>query len=702
MPDETAKNPLRLLFLPAALLGDGIARSIEWAKSIRLWLGLLAAVLIMVGGVAGLLWAQGETSGAFWTLVGLSVLVTYWALIALVAWNEVGWVRRVNALVVLTGGFGIVIAMMMAGGFEGPARTLGVIYLTIAGFMVGVNVLRIILIPGYPMLGVARTMIEEALRMRVAVVIIITYLVGLSLMPMILGSEDRVTYMVQRFLVYASGLIIFSLGLLTVLLGAYSVSRELSTRQVQMTLTKPLARWQYLLGKWLGIMLLNAVLVGVAGVAIYGFAGAIASNPELDRLDRYKVEREVLTARERHSPVPIDVSWEQMYANVLAEKQARDPEKFGRVGDSFAVLPNTAKQEVISDAVSRFYTVDTGKPQKYVFTGLNAAADAAQRAIEEAGELLQEESALTAEESEQFISYALGRSNDLSREVFDKVTPSQQDALQKILEREVIQLVLVPDTAPEPTDQQVEVLLRFNGQPWPRASRVGGPAPTRKLVIETPNEIPVPASMIDTEGRLVVTIEVPGNRTRDGLEQKYIQFNYKDAEISLFYRVASFEANLARAMFVVWLKLAFLAMLGLVLGSLLSFPVAAMIGIVIFIAALVSGVIQESLDSYASVGRGEGTWDIVTGFFGGILGALGEGDIYGIFKLILRLIGETFMLLVPSFGQYGTADPLSSGKIISNDLLLGAFLKIGLLWTGVVGTVGIYFFSKKELARVTA
>ena len=56
---------------------------------------------------------------------------------------------------------------------------------------------------------------------------------------------------------------------------------EIATRQIHMTLTKPLGRVQYLLGKWLGIVLLNAVLLVVAGIATYGFTTAIASNPPM-------------------------------------------------------------------------------------------------------------------------------------------------------------------------------------------------------------------------------------------------------------------------------------------------------------------------------------------------------------------------------------------------------------------------------------
>ena len=39
---------------------------------------------------------------------------------------------------------------------------------------------------------------------------------------------------------------------------------------MQMVATKPIARWQIWLGKWLGIMGLNLMLLGLAGSVVYG------------------------------------------------------------------------------------------------------------------------------------------------------------------------------------------------------------------------------------------------------------------------------------------------------------------------------------------------------------------------------------------------------------------------------------------------
>ena len=669
----------------------------------KTWLAVWVAIAVAANGLYFLLAAQGANIAADWLAFAGGLLLNAWSLVGLYHWREVGWVKRINTFVITTLAFAAIGLLLRAIGWETGWKTSGYLYLAVIGFLLGINLLRLILRPGHAVLGVARTMLEEALRMGIALIFIVALLVLLVVMPLILSSEDRVTYMVQRFLTYSTAIVSVLLGLMTVLLAARSVSLELSSRQAHMTLTKPLARWQYLLGKWLGIVLLNAVLVTVAGVAIYGFTISIARNPALNDLDRYAVDREVLTARLAMVPEPTEIGWDQMFENVLMEKQQRDPDRFGEPGEPIGALSELTKQEIVAEAVSRFYTIDGGSSKNYRFEGLQNAVAASNAAIERARAMLMEEGGLSGEDASQVTDWIAGRPNELTRAVLDQVTPDLIDRAGTEIHRETIQLVLTTDTSPEPDDQFVEFYLKVNNLPYPQPPRLGAPPSpisNGEVPVETPHEVIIPASMIGQDGTMLVTIEVPKAR-RDGTKQDFIDFNYKDAQIELYYRVGSFEANLARAMVIIWLKLCFLAMLGLSAGALMSFPVAAMASLVVFAAATFSGIIDESLSDYAATPRDIDTWTLITSTVSAFLTNLANGDVYDAFRALVRVIGESFMLLVPSFGGFNTTEPLSNGQVIGNGLLFKAFWKIGLMWTGIVGVIGLYFFSRKEIARVT-
>ncbi|MEM9346693.1 MAG: ABC transporter permease subunit [Planctomycetota bacterium] len=665
----------------------------------KTWLGVLIGIGVVFGGLFALINAQGEGRLGYWLGFVGAAAATVWTFWGLVHWRDVPWVKRLNTLVLATLGFGLLTLLFLALEWEPGWTTAVYCYLAVLGFLLGINIVRILLRPGYPVLGVARTMMEESLRLGISLIFIIALLVVLPLLPAIFGSEDRVTYMVQRFLTFSNMIVAVLLGLMTVLLAAWTVSREITTRQIHMTLTKPLGRAQYLLGKWLGIVLLNAVLLVVAGIATYGFTTAIAKNPALNALDRYAVDREVLTARLAKSPDPIDTTWDQMYANVLLEKQLSDPGRFGEEGSSFATLSSDAQQEIVSDTVSRFYTVAGGQSQDFLITGLGEAAAAAERAVQEARGLLMDEAGLTSKQAEDYTNLLMGKPSELDAETAAKVPPPIQSEVVRLIEREVIQLKLTPSASPKPENLNTEVLIRVNGVAWPMPPSRGAPPPRTPLVVEIANELPLPASLISQDGEMVITVEVPKARS-DGFEQESMRFNYKDAVIEVFYRVGSFESNLAKALMIVWLKLGFLAMVGLIAGSLLSFPVAAMFSLIILAAAAAGGTINESLANYASVATADSTWQIITGTIAAVFNGIIAGEVYDVFKLLLRLIGTAFMVFMPVFGDYNTYRPLSDGHVISLGTVGRAALNIGLIWTGIVTVAGMYLFSRKEIARV--
>lgn len=668
---------------------------LTWKSWLAVWLGISFAF----GGLTILFYAQDALGIAVWTNLIGGLLSKGWTIFGLIYWREVPWVKRVNTFVITSYAFGLLTLLFFALDWE-PGWTTAIYgYLAVLGFLIGVNLLRLILRPGHPVLGVARTMVEESLRMGIALIFISATIVILVLLPLIFGSEDRVTYMVQRFLTYSNMIVAVLLGMMTVLLAARTVSLEIATRQIHMTLTKPLGRLQYLLGKWLGIVLLNAVLLVVAGVATYGFTMAIAQNSALNEIDRNAVDREILTARLAKSPDPVDTTWERMYENVLKEKQLTDPDRYGEEGTSYAMLANDARQEVAAETLGRFYSIDGGQSQDYLITGLGDAAKAAENAVVEGVDLVAEESGLTRKKSQAYVDWLVGRPSDIDPEDLGKVSIDLRDRVQRILDREVIQLSLTPSTTPKPEDLNSEVYLKINGQPWPTPPAPTAPPPRQELVMEIPNELSVPAGLINDEGEMVLTITVPDTRA-DGIAQKSMRFNYKDNVIEVFYRVGTFEGNLAKALMIVWLKLAFLAMVGLMAGSLLSFPVAAMFSLIIFVAAAASGVINESLDSYAGVARSDNTWQVITGTVGAFFSHIGSGDVYSAFKLSLRLIGESFMLLIPSFGDFNTYRPLSDGHVITTATVVNAAFKIGVIWTGIVAVIGLVLFNRKEIARV--
>lgn len=146
--------------------------------------------------------------------------------------------------------------------------------------------------------AVARQMIAEGIRMKIALVFLVligTVVLGL---PFSVSGDSSLTGAVQSFMSYGLSATGFLLGLLTIFMSR-SLSDELVHRQIFLVMTKPIPRWQYVVGKWLGITALNAVFLSCAGLTIYGMVHYIKrTHPPIDdRFDEAVLNNEVLVAR---------------------------------------------------------------------------------------------------------------------------------------------------------------------------------------------------------------------------------------------------------------------------------------------------------------------------------------------------------------------------------------------------------------------
>lgn len=146
--------------------------------------------------------------------------------------------------------------------------------------------------------AIARQMIAEGIRMKIALVFLVLIALVVLGLPFSIAGDSSLSGAVQSFMTYgltATGLL---LGMLTIFLSR-SVADELVQRQILLIMAKPLPRWQYVVGKWLGITILNVSFLAVSGVTIYAMVHYIKwTHPPIDdRYDEAELTHEILVAR---------------------------------------------------------------------------------------------------------------------------------------------------------------------------------------------------------------------------------------------------------------------------------------------------------------------------------------------------------------------------------------------------------------------
>lgn len=112
--------------------------------------------------------------------------------------------------------------------------------------------------------------LKAAFRYRLVQILMALLLLAVVGMPAIIKHDGTAQGFTQILLTYSLGSITMLLGFATLWLACGTLARDVEECQMQMVAVKPIARWEIWLGKWLGLLTLNALLLGTSGLAVYG------------------------------------------------------------------------------------------------------------------------------------------------------------------------------------------------------------------------------------------------------------------------------------------------------------------------------------------------------------------------------------------------------------------------------------------------
>jgi len=158
--------------------------------------------------------------------------------------------------------------------------------------------------------AVATNTIKQALRMKVAAVFIVLLFVLLPVMGFSMTGDGTLKGRLQTFVSYGLSLTNLLLCLLTIIITIYTLTSDIQQRQIFTVITKPIRRYQLLVGKLLGVVLLNTALLALFSVIIYTITIYIPKFSDADLDDLTQVNNEFFTARAALVPPEVDVTKE--------------------------------------------------------------------------------------------------------------------------------------------------------------------------------------------------------------------------------------------------------------------------------------------------------------------------------------------------------------------------------------------------------
>jgi len=434
--------------------------------------------------------------------------------------------------------------------------------------------------------------------------------------PFLLRGTGKLADRIQLVLTYSMTAVGFLLSMLTVFLSTSTLAGDLREKRIETIATKPIPRSQVLLGKWLAVMTLNVVLLGASAVVTYALVRLVIG--PLSKAPNDTVRRQLVNEvyTARHTIEPLRPD-EQIEAYI--DQEIAHLRKAGELEEkTFDEAAYRRKRR--KDLWVGYNTLPPGGDTGYRFENVRPASP----------------------EQNLFLRYKLVN-----------IGPTDQPA------------------GDNPRVVVVWTVIYGEGKQWmpPVASVVS---------LNQFHELAIPAYLVGPEGRLIVTCTNITNHPTSPVRNVYAAFT-TDKGIALLYVAGTFEGNFVRAVLLVLARLAFLAALSLAAAALLTFPVASMFVVFIFLCSLL-------VDQFAA--------------FSAPVAGTEDSPFYEVGSPVYRGLFKAMAALIPNLGRYdGTAD-LATGRLVSWGLVLRGLARIALIYGGVVMLLGCLYFRVRELEQV--
>jgi hypothetical protein len=224
--------------------------------------------------------------------------------------------------------------------------------------------------------AVAHTVLKEASRRGISMIFIVLLLAALPLLPLMLDPAAPLRYRIQTFMSLSLGFTFGIAAVMTLFFSCASVAFEIRDRQIWQLMTKPVARLNYLLGKWLGVVMLNGIILTIAGICTFTFIQYLRSLPvdtstETGQLDVLAVEEDVLTARRGGKPVYPPLTPEQIRARI--DKMIESDAELSRMAEVPMQTRRYLEQQLLNAHYAGLRSIPVGGGREFTFRGMKEA-----------------------------------------------------------------------------------------------------------------------------------------------------------------------------------------------------------------------------------------------------------------------------------------------------------------------------------------
>jgi hypothetical protein len=450
------------------------------------------------------------------------------------------------------------------------------------------------------LLAIAVLTLKAAVRFRLLIVLGVLLLLTVVGLPMIIKDDGTAQGFTQILLTYTLTFITAILGFATMWIACGTLARDIEEYQMQMIAVKPVTAWQVWLGKWLGIMVLNGILLSLSGVSVFYMMQKRAA--QLPEEQQQILRDEIFVARGSAKEKPTDI--EPIVDEMMAERLEENPE-LANMDRSFVREQLTqqvvAMQQVVQPGYRRRWPIYVGDPEELKDQPLYL------------------------------------------RVKFFTSTPYDTGTY-----------IAFWDIGPEGAQR-----LRIENSISP----------------ESPIQFEIQPNMLDSDGVLMVDFE--------NWNQKALLFPLEDG-VEVLYKRGNFGPNFARGLILIYCWLGFLAALGLMAASFLSFPIATFFTLAMLFIGFSNGTLSQIIEERGITGVNSNT---------------GMTAAPSIIDSVAVSAAEGLLYTINMVREFSPVDKLSTGRMITWWQVGRGVFQIVFVMGGLIGLLGVVILSQRELAN---
>lgn len=202
----------------------------------------------------------------------------------------------------------------------------------------------------------------QAIRMKVVLIIVVFLVIIAVALPAILRSDGTQEGQIKLILTYYLYFVTVMLSVLTVFLSSATLNQEIKNQHILLLDPKPVGRGTVLVGKWLGVMIINAALLAIMLGVTYGFVKYFGRKLPGQPEDAHLVLRQnLLTAREAAQPPMPDVAKiVESHLEFLKRNNLMPPRK----------SEEWVRGQLTANTVKRAVSALPGRPVSWVIKGV--------------------------------------------------------------------------------------------------------------------------------------------------------------------------------------------------------------------------------------------------------------------------------------------------------------------------------------------